>query len=128
MRGSFLRRRWFDFRMGHSVYLIFMMSFANFMLIFHRLLIERVDWLNNLLGNLWLFVALFLLVYIPVAIVVGAWHRKHQMKVETDIGMLNSPLTARFFRIIIDIQEGRASKEEIQQIRSMLKDIEDKAS
>lgn len=127
MKGSFIRRRWFDFRLGHGVYLIFMMSFANFMLIFHRLLIERIDWLNDLFGNLWLFVVLFLLVYIPVAIIVGAWHRKHQIKVETDIGLLNSPLHARFFRIIIDIQEGRATKDEVQQIRNMLKSIEDKA-
>ena len=127
MASSYARRLWFDFRMGHSVYLIFILSFANFMLIFHRLLIERIDWLNELLGDLWLFVILFLVLYIPVAITVGAWHRRNQIKVETAIGLLNSPLHAKMFRILIDMQSGKASKEEIDQVRKMLKDIEDKA-
>lgn len=126
LNGSFVRRRWLDFRMGHSVYLIFLMSFANFLLIFHRLLVERIDWLNNLLGDLWLFAILFVLMYIPVAILVGAWHRKNQIKVDTDVGMLNSPLNAKIFRTIIDIQTGKATAEEIKELRRLLKSIEDK--
>lgn len=126
LNGSFVRRRWLDFRMGHSVYLIFLMSFANFLLIFHRLLVERIDWLNNLLGDLWLFAILFVLMYIPVAIVVGAWHRKNQIKVDTDVGMLNSPLNAKIFRTIIDIQTGKATTKEIKELRRLLKSIEDK--
>lgn len=96
------------------------------MLIFHRLLIERVDWLNDLLGDLWLFVILFLVLYVPVAITVGAWHRKNQIKVETDIGLLNSPLNAKMFRILIDMQSGKATPEEVAQVRKMLKTIEEK--
>lgn len=126
LNGSFVRRRWLDFRMGHGVYLIFLMSFANFLLIFHRLLVERIDWLNNLLGDLWLFAILFVLMYIPVAIVVGAWHRKNQIKVDTDVGMLNSPLNAKIFRTIIDIQTGKATAKEIKELRRLLKSIEDK--
>lgn len=126
LNGSFVRRRWLDFRMGHSVYLIFLMSFANFLLIFHRLLVERIDWLNKLLGDLWLFAILFVLMYIPVAILVGAWHRKNQIKVDTDVGMLNSPLNAKIFRTIIDIQTGKATPEEIKELRRLLKSIEDK--
>ena len=112
--------------MGHSTYLIFLMSFANFLLIFHRLLVERIDWLNNLLGDLWLFAILFVLMYIPVAILVGAWHRKNQIKVDTDVGLLNSPLNAKIFRTIIDMQTGKATAEEIKELRRLLKSIEDK--
>ena len=126
LNGSFVRRRWLDFRMGHSVYLIFLMSFANFLLIFHRLLVERIDWLNKLLGDLWLFAILFVLMYIPVAILVGSWHRKNQIKIDTDVGMLNSPLNAKIFRTIIDIQTGKATAEEIKELRRLLKSIEDK--
>ena len=126
LNGSFVRRRWLDFRMGHGTYLIFLMSFANFLLIFHRLLVERIDWLNNLLGDLWLFAILFVLMYIPVAILVGAWHRKNQIKVDTDVGMLNSPLNAKIFRTIMDIQTGKATAEEIKELRRLLKSIEDK--
>lgn len=126
MIGSWARRRWLDFRMGHSIYLIFLMSFANFMLIFHRLLIERVEWLNNLLGELWVFGVLFVFLYVPVAIVVGAWHRKTQIKVETDVYMLQSPLHAKIFRIMIDIQTGKATPDEIEALRNILKEVEDK--
>ena len=128
MTGYWYRRRWHDFRMGHSVYLIFLMSFANFMLIFHRLLIERIDWLNDLLGDLWVFAVLFVIMYVPVAIAVGAWHRRNQIKVESDIRMLQSPLHAKIFRILIDVQTGKATPEEINILRKMLKQIEDKGS
>ena len=128
MRSVWYRRRWHDFRMGHSIYLVFMMSFANFILIFHRLLIERVDWLNELMGDLWMFVVLFVFLYVPVAIVVGAWHRKNQIKVETEINMLQSPLHAKIFRTIIDMQAGRATPEEVETLRKLLKSVEDKSA
>lgn len=128
MNSSWARRRWYDFRMGHSIYLVFMMSFANFILIFHRLLIERVDWLNELLGDLWMFVALFVFLYVPVAVVVGAWHRRNQIKVETEVALMQSPLHAKVFRILLDMQAGRATPEEVDALRKLLKTVEDKGS
>ena len=128
MNSSWARRRWYDFRMGHSIYLVFMMSFANFILIFHRLLIERVDWLNELLGDLWMFVALFVFLYVPVAVVVGAWHRRNQIKVETEVALMQSPLHAKVFRILLDMQAGRATPEEVDSLRKLLKTVEDKGS
>lgn len=126
MTGSWVRRRWLDFRMGHSVYLIFLLSFANFMLIFHRLLIERVEWLDSLLGELWVFGILFVFLYIPLAIIVGAWHRRTQIKVESDVHLLQSPLNAKIFRVIIDIQTGKATPEDVKALRDLLKRVEDK--
>ena len=128
MNSSWARRRWYDFRMGHSIYLVFMMSFANFILIFHRLLIERVDWLNEILGDLWMFVALFVFLYVPVAVVVGAWHRRNQIKVETEVALMQSPLHAKVFRILLDMQAGRATPEEVDSLRKLLKAVEDKGS
>jgi len=55
MNDSWMRRRWFDFRQGHSVYLIFALTFANFILIFYRLLIERVEVFNEIFSSLWIF-------------------------------------------------------------------------
>ena len=121
------RRRWHDFRMGHSVYLIFLLSFANFILIFHRLFIERIDFLNDILTDLWIFVILFVVVYMPVAVIIGAWHRKTQLQVEADVTLAQSPLHAKILRTIIDIQLGNATKEEIDSMRKLLKQIEDKA-
>ena len=127
MSSSWLRRRWFDFRLGHSVYLIFILSFSNFILIFHRLLIERVDFLNGFFSELWIFVLIFVVIYFPISIAVGAWHRKTQIKVENEQALLNNPFMARNFRMMIDIIEGKASKEEIEKFREFLTKIENKS-
>lgn len=122
--STWLRRRWFDFRQGHSIYLIFAMAFANFVLIFYRLLIEQVEILGNIFSSLWLFIVAFLLVYIPVALLIGYWHRKTQMRVEQEQSMRQNPMMARNFRMLVDILENKASKEEIEDFRNLLKSIE----
>jgi hypothetical protein len=127
MNSKWFRRRWFDFRLGHSVYLIFLLSFSNFILIFHRLLIERVEFLNDIFSELWMFIILFVGIYFPVSIVVGAWHRKTQIKIENEQSLLNNPFMARNFRMMIDIIEGKASKDEVQKFRKFLSDIEKKS-
>ena len=127
MSSNWLRRRWFDFRLGHSVYLIFILSFSNFILIFHRLLIERVDFLNDFFSELWIFVLIFVIIYFPISIAVGAWHRRTQIKVENEQALLNNPFMARNFRMMIDIIEGKASKEEIEKFREFLRKIEKKS-
>ena len=127
MESTWLRRRWFDFRLGHSVYLIFALSFSNFILIFHRLLIERVEYLNNIFSELWFFLLIFGVAYIPIAIGIGAWHRRTQIKVENEQALLNNPFMARNFRMLIDIMEGNASKEEINRFRDFLHKIEKKS-
>jgi uncharacterized protein YneF (UPF0154 family) len=128
MNSNWVRRRWFDFRLGHSVYLIFLLSFSNFILIFHRLLIERVEFLNETFTDLWMFIVLFVVIYVPISIIVGAWHRKTQIKIENEQSLLNNPFMARNFRMMIDIIEEKASKEEIQKYREFLNEIEKKSN
>jgi len=125
MKNSWFRRRWFDFRQGHSIYLIFLITFANFILIFHRLLIERVEILNRIFSDLWVFVLVFVLFYIPLSVIIGAWHRKNQMSIETEVALRQNPLFARMFRTMLDIQTGNISKEEIEEMRNLLKKIEE---
>jgi hypothetical protein len=124
METKWIRRRWLDFRLGHSTYLIFLMAFGNFVLIFHRLLIERVEVLNNIFSELWIFVVVFISIYFPLAILVGFWHRKTQIKVEAELIQKQNPILAKWFRTLIDIQTGNATKEEIETVRNMLKSIE----
>jgi len=121
---TWFRRRWFDFRQGHSVYLIFALTFANFVLIFHRLLIERVPVLDEFFPDLWAFVIAFVFIYIPLAIAIGAWHRRTQLRVDSEVILRQNPLWAKMFGLLIDIQTGKASKEEIEKLRSLLKRIE----
>jgi len=125
MNPTWFRRRWYDFRQGHGLYLIFAMTFTNFVLIFYRLLVEQIEFLGDLFSNLWLFVIIFLSVYIPVAILIGNWHRKTQMKIEHEQSMKQSPLMAKNFRIMLDLLEGKASKTEVEDLRKFWKSIED---
>ena len=120
-----MRRRWLDFRNGHGLYLIFALTFANFILIFHRLLIERVEFLNVIFSNLSVFVVVFVLIYIPLAIIIGHWHKRTQLKVEAEVAMRENPYFAKWFRILIDIQIGKASNEEVEDLRKLLKSIEE---
>ena len=123
--NNWARRRWTNFRQGHSVYLIFALTFANFILIFHRLLIERVEFLSEVFSSLWVFALVFVLVYIPLAVLIGHWHRKTQLKIEMELLYRQSPLLAKWFRVLFDMQTGKATKEEIENTRNLLKAIED---
>ena len=126
MSNEWFRRRWLDFRFGHSVYLIFALTFANFVLIFHRLLIERVESLNEIFSNLWIFAVVFVIIYIPVSIGIGAWHRRTQLRVEQEQIMIQNPFLARNFRMLMDMVDGNATKEEVENFRNLLKRIESK--
>ncbi len=124
MRSRWIRRRWVDFRQGHNFYLIFLLSFANFILIFHRLLIERIESLNEIFSNLWIFTAFFIVGYIPLAILIGIWHRKTQIKIESEQHFRHNPFMARNFRMIVDMLDGKASKEDVKKFRNLLEKIE----
>jgi len=125
MNETWVRRRWYDFRQGHGMYLVFAMSFVNFVLIFYRLLIEQIDFLGDLFSNLWIFLVIFLAVYIPTAVLIGNWHRKTQMRIEHEQSMKQSPLMAKNFRVLLDLLEGKASTKEVEELRKFLKSIED---
>ena len=125
MKQSWFKRRWYDFRNGHSIYLIFALTFSNFVLIFHRLLIERIPFLDQIFTDLWFFMIIFVLIYVPVAVLIGHWHKKTQMKVETEVITRQNPLFAKFIRIIIDIQTGKATEKEVNDVRELLKSIEE---
>lgn len=124
MDKPWVRRRWYDFRLGHSLYLIFILSFTNFILIAHRLLIERVPFLNELFSDLWYFAIIFILAYIPISIVLGLWHRRTQLRVDSDINIEANPLLISILHLIIDIQTGKASNEQIETMRKTLDNIE----
>ena len=124
MNETWVRRRWYDFRQGHGMYLVFAMSFVNFVLIFYRLLIEQIDFLEDLFSNLWIFLVIFLAAYIPTAVLIGNWHRKTQMRIEHEQSMKQSPLMAKNFRVLLDLLEGKASTKEVEELRRFLKSIE----
>jgi len=121
-----MRSRWWEFRVGHSTYLIFLLTFMNFILISHRLLIERIPFLQEILPDLGTYMVLFLIVYIPLSVIIGFYHRKTQLKVEQTLTMQENPFIAKLFRVLLDVQTGKATDEEIEEFRKMLKNIEGK--
>ncbi len=126
MKVGWARRRWWEFRQGHSVYLIFALTFVNFILIAYRLLIEKVIVFKELIPELWMFALLFIVIYIPLATIVGYWHRRTQLRVETTLVNQQNPILARMMRTLLDVQTGKASQEEIDEFRKMLLGIEKK--
>ena len=126
MSQGWIRRRWWEFRAGHSVYLIFVLTFINFILISYRLLIEKIPLFQDLIPSLSIFILLFLSFYIPTAIIIGFWHRKTQLKVETTLTMQQNPVFAKMIRTLLDVQTGKASDEEIKEFRTFLMKIESK--
>ena len=125
MDSNWVKRRWYDFRNGHAMYLIYTLTGVNFILIFHRLLIERVPYLNEIFSDLWFFAIVFILAYIPIATFIGAWHRKNQLQIDAEQVFRRNPPFAKMFRIMMDIQTGKASEEEIKKAREFLTSIEE---
>ena len=81
---SRILRYWTYFRRGHGTYLAFLMSFANFMVIQYRLVIEYVSFLEAMFSSLTAFVITFFLVYLPTATVVG-WLDYKRLAVPVDL-------------------------------------------
>jgi len=122
--GKFsIRRRWLDGRWGHSLYLMFGLTFINFILIFYRFLIEDIPIFSNLIESLWIFTILFIILYIPVSILIGHWHNQTQLKVDNYLKQMENPLLVSMFRILLDIETKKASQEEIEEFKKMLEDI-----
>lgn len=122
-----IRRVWLDFRNGHGIYLAFIFSFVNFILLAYRFVIEpAASTQTYIFDKLAPFALLFILIYIPAAIGIGYWHRKTQYKVESDIKFMYNPLFAKAMRILIDIKLGKAKKEDVDQIYDVLNEIEKK--
>ena len=64
-------RYWIYFRRGHGTYLIFLVSFMNFITIQYTLLISKFAFLSFIFRDLIIFGITFLIIYIPVATLIG---------------------------------------------------------
>ena len=99
------------------------MTFANFVTIQYGLLIDQVPFLKNLFGSIWLFAIIYVSAYVPIAIVIGYWHRKTQWRVEQQVLFKENVIGATMWLFVIDLIDGRVSEEEKLQMRDMLSKI-----
>lgn len=110
-------RLWTYFRRGHSTYLVFFISFANFIVIQYRLLVEHVPALKLVFANILAFATAFFLAYVPLAILVG-WldYRRLAVPVESALAAKYSPWARDLAKALILIAEGK-NKEAIELLR-----------
>ena len=125
-RKNFLRKLWWDSRMGHSNYLMFILALVNFVLIVYNFLIEGNAIFEEFVSNMWLFAIVFIVFYVPIAILIGRWHTNTQISVEWQIKMFEDPIMAKMIKMLLDVQTGKASKEEIEEFRKTMNEIEKK--
>ena len=106
-RDRFLRI-WTYFRRGHSTYLVFLMSFANFIVIQYRLLVEYVPFFHIVFTNLTVFTLSFFLAYIPLAVIIG-WYDYKRFAVPMDLRLSAkaSPWNQDLAKALILIAQGR---------------------
>ena len=124
MQKNILRKMWWDGRMGHSSYLMFALQLSNFLLIAYNFLLEGNKIFETYVTNLWIFVTITMILYIPISILIGKWHTDTQIKVEMTMKMFEDPITAKMIKGLLDVKEGRINEEEIKEFREFLIEIE----
>ncbi len=117
---NWARRRWLDFRNGHSIYLIFLMTFANFVTIQYQLLLQRVPAIHSLHINIWMFALIFVSLYLPLGMIIGYWHRKNQFSVEAEALFNQNQIGATITLFLIDLIDGKVTEEEKKHMRTYL--------
>jgi hypothetical protein len=119
----FLRRRWLDFRNGHSIYLAFFLTFVNFILISYNFFIKQLPFGIGDYFNLPMFVLLFASIYIPAAIILGVWHRKHQYSVENEALLRQNWMWAWISQYQIRLIKGKTNPKEDEYVINYLNEI-----
>ena len=119
--NNFFRIRWLDFRQGHGIYLAFFIYFADTILIQYTLLTNRLPFFDRFVGSdLVGFTIIFIASYVPLAIIIGYWHRKSQWTVEVEALFKENTLGATMWLFVIDLVEGKVNEKEKQEMRKML--------
>ena len=121
INNNFFRRRWLDFRQGNGIYLIFLITFSEFIVIQYKLLIDKVTFINSFIGgNIIGFALIFFAIYIPLSIVIGYWHRKNQLKVDSEALFKENKIGATLWLFVIDLIDDKLTDREKQEMREML--------
>jgi hypothetical protein len=115
-----------DTRQGHSQYLMFFLVFLNFILISINFIPEAGFDEEIPVEEFIIYTAIFLIIYFPIATLIGAWHRKTQTPIEQDILRKQDPILAKSFKILLDLKTGKITKKDTEEFRKFLLKIEEK--
>ena len=117
-----IKRRWLDFRNGHSIYLVFLLTLVNFILIVYNFAIIKIPTLSSFL-NLPLFVLIFFLAYVPLAIIIGYWHKRNQYAVENEALLQENWIWAWIMQYEIRLIKGKTTSHEDEIVLNYLRNI-----
>ncbi len=87
---GWVKHIWFEFRQGHGIYLSFIPSFVNFILLTYNFLIVPNSSLS-FLSNIVLYSVLLVALYVPCGVVVGRLHNKRQLPIEMTVQADSNP-------------------------------------
>ena len=121
--SSLMQKGWLDFRNGHSVYLSFILTFMNSILISYHFAVEQFTFLNSIFFSVAIFAVFFLGVYVPASVIIGYWHRRHQWTIENEALLQENWVWAWIARYQIRLIEGKATSGESKQVLGYLEAI-----
>jgi len=104
---DWFKRRWWEFRQGHNVYLSFILGFIQFILIFYAYLPQL-----HVYFTLTLFAIVFLPSYGLAATILGHWHVKNIVPTEAMITAETTPYCEK----ILDGKEQMSNDYSIENI------------
>jgi len=115
LNNDWIRRRWFDLRNGHALYLVFVLQFIQFVLVLY---IKFPD------INIYGFAIILLLVYAGLATAIGYYyHRKRQLQTDQDSLFEQSRLLASVLEVILKVADHQARQAEIDYALNLLSRI-----
>ena len=121
-KNGYIKRRWLDFRNGHSIYLAFLLNLLNFILIVYNFAILKIPLVSTFL-NLPLFILISFLIYVPIAIIIGHWHRRNQYAVENEALLQENWIWAWIMQYEIRLIKGNTSPHEDDVVLNYLSNI-----
>ena len=87
---------------------MFLLTLVNFILIVYNFAIIKIPTLSTFL-NLPLFVLIFFLVYVPIAIIIGYWHKRNQYAVENEALLQENWIWAWIMQYEIRLIKGKTN-------------------
>jgi hypothetical protein len=101
---------------------VFLLTLVNFILIVYNFAILKIPALSTFL-NLPLFVLIFFLIYVPLAIIIGYWHRRNQYAVENEALLQENWIWAWIVHYEIRLIKGKTTSHEDEVVLNYLTNI-----
>ena len=92
-KQNFVFRSWFYFRQGWSIYFAFIIAAVNTMITTYYLAIEKIPTLKSIFPSFEYYLAVFVIIGIPLLIITGYFHFKRTsgFAAETEVTVESNP-------------------------------------